>query len=314
MLFLVTVLNVAYVLDPKLQPLEDPALDATPEEIAKVAKLKKKREEDKFTCLGHILNTLSDRLYDLYMSMQSPMEIWKALEEKYNTERQGHYIKDCKLLKKEKDATTSKANMVEDMDLVAMVMGGIESLEIVMITELNIAMTDKSYNWWLDSRATDHVCNDRQQFKSYEPMANREVLMGNHQSVKVLGQGTVELNFTSGKKLTLINVLHVPDVIKNLLSASLLCSKGFKVILESDKLVLLKGDMYLRKGYCSKGMFKLSIDMNKANSSAYIVESYPLWHARLAHFNIKTLQYMQKNGYINLSDDKLVDKWEICVQ
>ncbi|PKI67163.1 hypothetical protein CRG98_012412 [Punica granatum] len=89
MLFLLTVLNVAYVLDQNLQPLEDPAPDATPEEIAKVAELKKKREEDKFTCRGHILNTLSDRLYDLYMSMQSPMEIWKALEEKYNTERQG---------------------------------------------------------------------------------------------------------------------------------------------------------------------------------------------------------------------------------
>ncbi|PKI56395.1 hypothetical protein CRG98_023198 [Punica granatum] len=88
MLFLLTVLNVAYVLDPNLQPLDDPAPDATPEEIAKVTELKKKREENKFTCRGHILNTLSDRLHDLYMSMQSPMEIWKALEEKYNTERQ----------------------------------------------------------------------------------------------------------------------------------------------------------------------------------------------------------------------------------
>ncbi|XP_031374141.1 uncharacterized protein LOC116188810 [Punica granatum] len=88
MLFLLTVLNVAYVLDPNLQPLEDPAPDATPQEIAKVAELKKKHEEDKFTCRGHILNTLSDRLYDLYMSMQSPMKIWKALEEKYNTKRQ----------------------------------------------------------------------------------------------------------------------------------------------------------------------------------------------------------------------------------
>ncbi|PKI48164.1 hypothetical protein CRG98_031429 [Punica granatum] len=58
MLFLLTVLNVAYVLDPNLQPLEDPAPDATPEEIVKVAELKKKRKEDKFTCRGHILNTL----------------------------------------------------------------------------------------------------------------------------------------------------------------------------------------------------------------------------------------------------------------
>ncbi|PKI62897.1 hypothetical protein CRG98_016734 [Punica granatum] len=60
MLFLLTVLNVAYVLDPNLQPLEDPAPEATPEEIAKVAELKKKRKKDKFTCREHIINTLSD--------------------------------------------------------------------------------------------------------------------------------------------------------------------------------------------------------------------------------------------------------------
>ncbi|KAL1179505.1 hypothetical protein V6Z11_A03G164600 [Gossypium hirsutum] len=85
MLFL-TIINVAYILDPNLQLVEDPALNANPEEIMKVAELKKKREEDNFTCRGHILNTLSDRLYDYYMSMQPPMKIWKALEKKYNTE------------------------------------------------------------------------------------------------------------------------------------------------------------------------------------------------------------------------------------
>ncbi|KAH1046472.1 hypothetical protein J1N35_037256 [Gossypium stocksii] len=78
-LFLLTVLNVAYFLNPNLQ-----VMDANSKEIAKVVELKK-RKEDNFTCRGHILNTLSYRLYDLYMSMQSPVEIWKALEEKYNT-------------------------------------------------------------------------------------------------------------------------------------------------------------------------------------------------------------------------------------
>ncbi|KAK5771504.1 hypothetical protein PVK06_047718 [Gossypium arboreum] len=69
--------------------MENHAPNVNSEEIVKVATLKKKREEDNFTCRRHILNTLSDRIYDLYMSMQSPMEIWKDLEEKYNIERQG---------------------------------------------------------------------------------------------------------------------------------------------------------------------------------------------------------------------------------
>ncbi|KAG8472785.1 hypothetical protein CXB51_034717 [Gossypium anomalum] len=68
--------------------MEDPAHNANPDKIAKVAELKKKCKEYNFTCHGHTLNTLPDRLYDLYISKQSLVEIWKALEEKYNTERQ----------------------------------------------------------------------------------------------------------------------------------------------------------------------------------------------------------------------------------
>lgn len=64
--------------------------------------------------------------------------------------------------------------------------------------------------------------------------------MGNNNSTKVLGKGTIELQFTSGKKLTLVNVLHVPKIKKNLVSTNLLCKNGIKTILESDKLIMQK--------------------------------------------------------------------------
>ena len=50
---------------------------------------RKKQEEDELICKGHILNTLSDCLYDLYTSMKSPNDIWNALEVKYKTEKIG---------------------------------------------------------------------------------------------------------------------------------------------------------------------------------------------------------------------------------
>ena len=83
--FLLTVLKVAYVLDPKLEPFPEPREDDT--EVVKAAR--KRREDDELMCRGHILNTLSDRLYDLYNSMTSPVEIWNALEYKYKTEKEG---------------------------------------------------------------------------------------------------------------------------------------------------------------------------------------------------------------------------------
>ena len=76
--FLLTVLKIDYVLDPKLEPLSEPKEDDS--EDLKAAR--KKREDDEVMCRGHILNTLSDRLYDLYNSMESPVEIWNAVDYK----------------------------------------------------------------------------------------------------------------------------------------------------------------------------------------------------------------------------------------
>ena len=55
--------------------------------------------------------------------------------------------------------------------------------------------------------------------------------MGNGSHASVHGVGTVDLKFTSGKIVQLRNVQHVPTMNKNLVSGSLLCRDGFKVVL-----------------------------------------------------------------------------------
>ena len=60
---------------------------ATDKDSDEIKAQRKKREKDELICKGHILNTLSDCLYDLYTSMKSPKEIWNALEAKYKTEK-----------------------------------------------------------------------------------------------------------------------------------------------------------------------------------------------------------------------------------
>ena len=42
--------------------------------------------------------------------------------------------------------------------------------------------------------------------------------MGNEKRCKVHGIGNVDLVFTSGKKVILTNVFHVPDMSRNLVS------------------------------------------------------------------------------------------------
>ncbi|KAH9768292.1 Integrase catalytic domain-containing protein [Citrus sinensis] len=397
--FLLTVLKVAYVLDPKLEPFPEPREDNT--EVVKAAR--KRREDDELMYRGHILNMLSDRLYDLYNSMTSPVEIWNALEYKYKTEKEvgaiiaklpqswndyrkkllhskenitleelqkhlvieeetrsreskdkhdstkvnvveaskfsknfkvkndkkfkksstqkfsgnyffcgkkGHRQSDCRFKKKKEEVNSHKANVIENKseEICAMV----SEMQIGMITETNMAET-KSYDWWLDSGATIHVCNDKKFFLSYkEETKGQMVLMGNNNAAIVVGKGVVEINFTSGKKVTLYNVFHVPSVRKNLISASCMCKHGLKIVLEGNTCIVSKNGLFVGKGYSCDGMYKLSINNNNINL-AYIVESCDIWHARLGHLNFRSLKYMSKHGLINCNDVK-GHKCEICIQ
>ena len=99
------------------------------------------------------------------------------------------------------------------------------------------------------------------------------------------------LKMTSGKVLTLNNILHVPTIRKNLVSNALLVKNGFKCVLVSDKVVISKNEMFIGKGYLNEGLFKLNVivvdNIYKNSASVYLLELSDLWHTRLGHVNYK---------------------------
>jgi hypothetical protein len=54
-------------------------------------------------------------------------------------------------------------------------------------------------------------------------------------------------------------VQHVSTIKKNLVSDSILCRDGFKLVFESNKCVLSKYENFVGKGYESGGLFHLSL-------------------------------------------------------
>ncbi|OIT08630.1 hypothetical protein A4A49_62909, partial [Nicotiana attenuata] len=82
MIFLLTALKIFYVLDPQFPTLPEPTVEDSDE----VKATRKKREDDELLCRGHILNTLTNRLYDLYQNLKSPRKIWTALQSAYENE------------------------------------------------------------------------------------------------------------------------------------------------------------------------------------------------------------------------------------
>ena len=117
--------------------------------------------------------------------------------------------------------------------------------------------------------------------------------MGNSSTAKIIGPEKVVLQLSSNESLTLTKVLHVPKVRKNLVSGSILSKKGFKLVFEANEFVITKNGVFVGKCYISKGLFKMSVSSvgNKiTSSSAYIILSPELWHARLGHVNYSSLK------------------------
>ena len=89
--------------------------------------------------------------------------------------KKGHYIHECKLLKnkkKDEEGNVIEMNVIED--IVAMVSG----IHIDMITEVHMAVIANPFDWWFNSGATVHVCNNKEKFKTYnESSIEKKVLM-----------------------------------------------------------------------------------------------------------------------------------------
>ena len=95
-------------------------------------------------------------------------------------------------------------------------------------------------------------------FKNYQNSSGGSVILGNNSTAQVLGIGDVELKMTSGKVLLLKDVRYVPEVRRNLISGSSLVQLGYKIVLESNRVIISKNNVFIGKGYVCDGLFKLN--------------------------------------------------------
>ncbi|GJT43612.1 zinc finger, CCHC-type containing protein [Tanacetum coccineum] len=350
--FLLTTLKVVYVLT---TPMPELLEDATVEAIRRRAKW----ENDDYICRGHILNGMSDSLFDVYTNVESAKELWDSLESKYMAEDSSSkkfLVNDLSLVQlgshlrieeslrahdsdkgKGKEVGGPSVNMTEEGKNKHNKQNkgkkrsnennsGSSSNKKPKLECWKCGKTghfkrdcrsgkknnanaggsgkgskdqsqDQGQNlvdaiaWWIDSGATTHVCKDRCWFKTFEPVEDGSVLyMGDEHFAPIHGKGSVALEFSSGKIVTLFNVLYVPNF-------------GF--------------------GYYNNGMFMLNLnkvpdDSDSVYMSSSTVVNSTLWHARLGHVHYKRMLEMSKDDLIPAIDENLkkspyttTDKW--CV-
>lgn len=100
----------------------------------------------------------------------------------------------------------------------------------------------------MDTCTMVHFPYYRSLFKTYfEVNGGREIHVENEDRSKVIGEGDVELVFTSKRKITLTNVLHIPNMNRKLESGDFLGKLRIKVVYELGKLVLSRNGNFIGK-------------------------------------------------------------------
>ncbi|GKD75346.1 zinc finger, CCHC-type containing protein [Tanacetum coccineum] len=206
----------------------------------------------------------------------------------------GHLKKDCKAgnVRNKANGSATKGSVDGSSNSLKGQNMSNKSLQVYYVTYISEAY----------SGATVHVCKDICWFKTYESLNDGSILhIGNESTALVHGRGCVDLRFNSRKVVSLLNVLHVPNIRKNLVSSSVLNNCGYKQVIESNKFVLSKHGVFIGFGYLSNHMFKLNIvsdNISSAFMSTFKLNVSILWHARLCHVHFKRMQDMSKDGLI----------------
>jgi hypothetical protein len=112
------------------------------------------------------------------------------------------------------------------------------------------------------------------------------------------------------------SVQHVPSIKKNLVSASMLCRDGYKVVLESNKCVVSKHDTFVGKGYDCGGLFHLSLHdvCNKIVNSVNFSDESDLWHSRFWHASFGCLMRLANLNLIPKFSLVKKSKCHVCVE
>ena len=108
------------------------------------------------------------------------------------------------------------------------------------------------------------------------------------------GKGKVLLKLTSGKILSLTNVLHIPHFRHNLILVRLLGKSGIKFLFDGGIVILSKNEIFV--------------------GNAYLVDSTDVWHGRFRHINLGYINKMKECGIIISLSEANIDKCEICVE
>ncbi|KAK1574708.1 hypothetical protein QYE76_018490 [Lolium multiflorum] len=194
--------------------------------------------------------------------------------------------------------------------------------EIIHVEEESCLMAKSSEDyaaggskWVLDSGCTSHMTGGKNLVKELRPNINNiTVSFGDNSTSEVLGFGKVVV----AHNITLVDVMLVKTLGYNLLSVSALGKMGFAVFIDNDIVVLLwsKTLKVAFVGYREHNLYVVDFSGTTTSSAMCLFGKADvgwLWHRRLAHVNMRTLQSLHKGNHIvGLMENVSFAKDRVC--
>ncbi|KAI3668990.1 hypothetical protein L6452_40208 [Arctium lappa] len=158
--------------------------------------------------------------------------------------------------------------------------------------------------WYIDSGATTHLTADAGKLSTPCVSSIKSVFVDNGNQVPVLGSGHAILPHPS-KPLHLKDVLHTPNVVKNLVSVRKFCRDN-SVSVEFDPsgffVKELKTGKHLTRHDSSGDLYPFTGHPTAPALSFSVSSSLPVWHFRLGHYVMDFLSF-NKHIFCNKIDE-----------
>uniref|UniRef100_A0AAV1TS81 Polyprotein n=1 Tax=Peronospora matthiolae TaxID=2874970 RepID=A0AAV1TS81_9STRA len=151
-----------------------------------------------------------------------------------------------------------------------------------------VVSTERVNGWLIDSGATAHMTPHRSDLFEYENVnGGIEVTIADGKKLQVTGRGTVRLLGLDGKRIKMVEVLHIPGLDRRLLSVGKLADRGLNVGFQRSSCVIWGAASAIAKGKKIGKAYMLDCEQEEARFVQYAGadSKWELWHARLGHPN-----------------------------
>jgi len=96
----------------------------------------------------------------------------------------------------------------------------------------------------IDLGASFHFTPHREWFCKYEKHHGVDVFLGDDRKARIIGCRKVKLNLQGGRVRTILGVLHIPILARNLISVRKLDDAGVKTMFEKHTCKMVQGNWY----------------------------------------------------------------------